>query len=252
MTGSRWQAAILDVVRGEGRATIAGLAESLSVSGETIRRHIRPLVDDGLLIRSHGEVALAGAEPPFQRRMAVRAAAKRAIARAVAARVPDGSVVMLDTGSTTVFVAEELAARQGLTVVTNAIEIARPLVGRNGHRVYIAGGEIRPDLGAVVGAEALAFIGQFRADVAVLSAGGVDAAHGVADFHLDEARVAQAMLARSGRTIVAVDRAKFDQTAAVPVCPLAALAALVTDAPPPEAAAEALAEAGVELVLASE
>ena len=43
MTGSRWQSAILDAVRGEGRATIAGLAESLQVSGETIRRHVRPL-----------------------------------------------------------------------------------------------------------------------------------------------------------------------------------------------------------------
>jgi DeoR family glycerol-3-phosphate regulon repressor len=250
MSPNRWQSEILDAVRGEGRATISGLAASLNVSGETIRRHVRPLVAEGLLIRGHGEVALAEREPPFQRRMGVRAAAKRAIARAAAARVPDGATVMLDTGSTTVFVAEALAARRGLTIITNAIEIARALVGRGGHRVYLAGGELRPDLGATVGPEALAFVGQFRADLAILSAGAVDPAHGVADFHLDEARVAQAMLARSDRLMVAADRAKFDLRAAVPVCPLAEIDLLVTDAPPPVTAIAALADAAVEVVTA--
>lgn len=252
MASGRWQNEILDAVRGEGRATIAALAASLNVSGETIRRHVRPLVDEGLLVRAHGEVALSEREPPFQRRMGVRAAAKRAIARAVAARVPDGATLMLDTGSTTVFVAEALAARRGLTVVTNSIEIARALVGRSDHRVYLAGGELRSDLGAVVGPEALAFVGQFRADLAILSAGAIDPGHGVADFHLDEARVAQAMLARADRLMVAADRTKFDFRAAVPVCPLAEIDLLVTDAPPPAAAAAALAAAAVETVAATD
>jgi hypothetical protein len=113
--------------------------------------------------------------------------------------VPDGATVMIDTGSTTAYVAAALAERRELTVITNSIEIARPLVGRGGHRVYIAGGEIRPDLSAVVGPEALAFLGQFRADLAILSIGAIDPEHGFMDYHLDEARVAQAMLARADR-----------------------------------------------------
>ncbi|MBP7002652.1 DeoR/GlpR family DNA-binding transcription regulator [Amaricoccus sp.] len=252
MAPSRWQNDILDAVRGEGRATIAGLAASLNVSGETIRRHVRPLVDEGLLVRAHGEVALAEREPPFQRRMGVRAAAKRAIARAAAALVPDGASVMLDTGSTTVFVAEALAGRRGLTVVTNSIEIARAMVGRGDHRIYLAGGELRPDLGAVVGPEALGFVAQFRADLAILSAGALDPAHGVADFHLDEARVAQAMVARADRLMVAADRSKFDFRAAVPVCPLEEVDLLVTDVPPPAPARAALAAVKVEVVTAAE
>ncbi|MBA3325482.1 MAG: DeoR/GlpR transcriptional regulator [Rhodobacteraceae bacterium] len=253
MTSSRWQTPILDRVRSAGSASIAALAAELKVSGETIRRHVRPLVDEGVLTRSHGGVTLAkGAEePPFARRMGAQAEAKRAIALAAAGRVPDGATLMIDTGSTTAYVAEILALRRGLTVITNSIEIARRLAGRNGHRVYIAGGEIRPDLSATVGAEALAFVAQFRADLAILSVGAIDAAHGYLDFHLDETRVARAMLDASRSAMVVADASKFGTRAAVPVCALTAVACLVTDAAPPPPIAARLKAAGAAVVVAT-
>ena len=251
MSSSRWRTSILDHLRGAGSASITDLANELNVSGETIRRHVRPLVDDGLLTRSHGGVAIAeGAEePPFARRMLALAATKRAIAGVAAARVRDGATVMIDTGSTTAYVAEALVLRRGLTVITNSIEIARRLVGRNGHRVYLAGGEIRPDLSAVVGPDALAFIGQFRAELAILSVGAIDAAHGYLDFHLDEARIAQTMLMASQQAMVVADATKFAARAAVPICDFSAVGCLVTDAAPPAPIADRLAAAGVEVVV---
>ena len=252
MAASRWQTAILDQVRSEGRASIAALAARLNVSGETIRRHVRPLVEDGLLTRLHGAVELAegDGEPPFSRRMGERAEAKRAIARAAAELVPDGASVMIDTGSTTAYVAAALARRRGLTVVTNSIEIARPLVGRGGHRVYIAGGEIRPDLSAVVDPGALAFVGQFRVDLAILSIGAIDGAHGCMDYHLDEARLARAMIDGAGRVMVVADAAKFEARAAVPVCRLNELDLLVTDRPPLPRLAAALRAGAAQVVVA--
>jgi DeoR family transcriptional regulator, glycerol-3-phosphate regulon repressor len=252
MDGTRWSREIMEIVRHDGGATITGLADRLRVSGETIRRHVRPLVAEGMLLRSHGRVRLAEAavEPPFARRLRERPAAKRAIARAAAALVPDGATVMIDTGSTTAHVAAALAARRGLTVVTNSIEIARPLVGRGGHRVYIAGGEIRAELSAVVGPEALGFLGQFRADLAILSIGAIDPARGFMDFHLDEARVAQAMLAAADRAIVVADHTKFGARAPVAVCGFDAVDRLVTDAAPGAGLAAVLAEAGCALTVA--
>ena len=251
MTNSRWQSSILEHLRGAGRASIATLASELNVSGETIRRHVRPLVDDGVLTRSHGGVAIAAGaeEPPFARRMLAQAATVRAIAGAAAARVRDGATVMIDTGSTTAYVAEALVLRRNLTVITNSIEIARRLVGRNGHRVYLAGGEIRPDLSAVVGPDALAFIGQFRAELAILSVGAIDATNGYLDFHLDETRIAQAMLIASHEAMAVADATKFEARAAVPICDFTAVACLVTDADPPPPVAARLADAGVEVVV---
>jgi DeoR family glycerol-3-phosphate regulon repressor len=182
--------------------------------------------------------------------MAVRSEAKRTIAQAAAQMVPDGASVMIDTGSTTAFVAAALVQRRRLTVITNSIEIARPLVGRGGHRVYIAGGEIRPDISAVVGPDALAFVGQFRVDLAILSIGAIDAAHGCMDFHLDEARLARAMIDAAGRVMVVADRAKFEARAAVPVCRLDEVDLLVTDQAPPLPLAAALRPGGAGVVVA--
>jgi DeoR family glycerol-3-phosphate regulon repressor len=250
---SRWQSAIVDAVRREGRMRIGVLARELAVSDETIRRHVRPLVAEGLLRKTHGEVVLAagGVEPPFHRRLQHQAAAKRAIARAVADRVDDGQTVMLDTGSTTAYVAQALAARHELTVITNGVEIARALVGRNGHRVYLAGGELTAELAAAVGAEALAFLEPFRADLAILSIAAIDAAEGLMNFELAEARIARAMIDRASRTVVAADGSKFGLRAAVRVAPLSAVGLLVTDRAPPPPFAAQLAEARVEVVAAS-
>lgn len=254
MVPTRWQAAILEVLQRQGRARISELARNLAVSEETIRRHVRPLVARGLLGREHGAVCWngPGGEAPFDRRLRIRAAAKRAIARAAAGLVADGQTVMMDTGSTTAFVAEALAGRERLTLVTNGIEIARSLVGRNGHRVYLAGGELKAELAAAVGPEALAFIGQFRADFAILSIAAVDGEEGLMNYALDEARLARAMMARAERVVLVADQAKFGQRAAVHVARLEEIHTLVTDAPPPEPFAGRLAEAGITLVVAGD
>lgn len=250
MHPTRLQAAIIEAVRGDGAARIATLARRLEVSDETIRRHVKALVASGLLTRAHGSVAWAAArsEPPFHRRMAERAAAKRAIGELAAERVRDGQTVMIDTGSTTAYTAEALSRRRReLTVVTNSLEIARRLVGRNGNRVYMAGGELRADLAAAVGPEAVAFLGQFRADLAILSIGAIDATGGLMDFDLDEARIARAMLAHASAGLVVADTSKFGQRAPVWVCAGGEIGAVVTEAPPPEDLAAGLVEAGVEL-----
>ena len=246
---SRWQAAILDTLRREKRARIVGLAEQLGVSDETVRRHLRDLVAQGLVRREHGFAVWTGPseEPPFDQRMRLHAEAKRAIARLALELVEDGRTVMIDTGSTTAYVAEALAARRELTVITNGIEIARSLVGRNGHRVYLAGGELKAELAAAVGLEALSFIGQFRADVAILSIGAVDIDHGLMNFALDEARIARAMMERAAKTVLAADRSKFGRRAVVRVGGLEEIDVLLTDRAPPEAFAKALATAGVEV-----
>jgi len=250
---TRWQAAIIEAVREDGFSRISALAEKLGVSDETVRRHVRALVDGGVLTRAHGGVAWAGpgAEAPFDRRMRVNAAAKRALGAAVAARVRDGQVLLIDTGSTTAYVAEALTARRGLTVVTNSLEIARHLVGREGNRVYMAGGELRADLAAAVGPEALAFIRQFRADLAILSIAGVDEAGAFMDFDLDEARIARAMIEAASRTLIVADHSKFGRRAAVGICVPTAIDVLVTDREPEPADRAWITGAGIELVVAA-
>ena len=135
---------ILKLLEAEGTVSIAAIARHLGVSDETVRRDVTPLTEAGTLVRMHGAVALAGqmGEAPFQRRMRVNAPAKQAVARALATTIRDGDSLMLDTGTTTSFVARALLRHRRLTVVTNSTDVARTLAGVNGSRVLLGGGRI--------------------------------------------------------------------------------------------------------------
>lgn len=241
---------IVRLLETSGSQTISALAEALDVSLETIRRDVKPLEESGLLVRTHGAVGLAGqlGEAPFQRRMRENAEAKRAIARAVAATIRDGEAVMLDTGTTTSFLARELVRHRRLTIITNSSDIARTLATQNGNRVYMAGGELRPDNGAAFGKSALDFVAQFTVEHAVISAGAVDVS-GIMDFDLDEAEFARMVLSRGNHRIVVTDASKFGRRGLISVCPFGDVTHLFTNAAPPDDIGSALTAAGTGLAV---
>ncbi len=246
------QAAILRAVRGRGSASVAELARALDVSDETVRRDLAALVEEGLLVRFHGGVALPTLphEPSFGQRMATNAEAKQAIARRAAREVLNGDSVMLDTGSTTAYVGRALVDHRDLLVVTNCVDIARSLATRNGNRVYMAGGELRADDGAALGPSAAAFVSQFRVRLAILSVGAISDALEMMDYDLAEAEFSRVVIDRAERVIVVADASKFGRQGLVRVCDADRIDMLITDSPPPPEAQARLEAAGVAIVVA--
>jgi DeoR family transcriptional regulator, glycerol-3-phosphate regulon repressor len=246
------QARILRSVGADGSCSVTRLAHELDVSCETVRRDIRALAGKGLLERVHGGAVVNDLvqEPAFRRRLATNADAKRAMAQAVAARIADHSSLMVDTGSTTLYVARALQEHRGLTVVTNGIEIARTLARGVGNRIFVVGGELRPDDGALLGGTAGEVMARFRAQFAILSIAAIDLHSGLMDFHPREAEFAQAVMHRAERTIVVADRSKFGAHAPVEVAGFGDIDTLITDRAPPKPFAGRLREAGVQVVIA--
>jgi DeoR family glycerol-3-phosphate regulon repressor len=254
MNYSRRHADILKIIQEEGTITITRLAEKLGVSLETVRRDVKPLARDGSVLKMHGAIGLPSVvgEAPFERRMREQADAKRTIAKLVAATIHDGESVMLDTGTTTSFLARELLNHRRLTVVTNSSDIARTLATVNGNKVYMAGGELRSDSGASFGVSAIEFVSRFSVDHAVITAGAVDAQHGIMDYVLEEAEFARVVLTRGKRTVVVTDHTKFGRQGLVQVCGFDAFGELATDLPPPRDIAAAVEKAGARLLVANQ
>ncbi len=254
MNYSRRHADILKIIQEEGTITITRLAEKLGVSLETVRRDVKPLARDGSVLKMHGAIGLPSVvgEAPFERRMREQADAKRTIAKLVAATIHDGESVMLDTGTTTSFLARELLNHRRLTVVTNSSDIARTLATVNGNKVYMAGGELRSDSGASFGVSAIEFVSRFSVDHAVITAGAVDAQHGIMDYVLEEAEFARVVLTRGKRSVVVTDHTKFGRQGLVQVCGFAAFGELATDLPPPREIAAAVEKAGARLLVANQ
>ncbi|MEZ5877553.1 MAG: DeoR/GlpR family DNA-binding transcription regulator [Tepidamorphaceae bacterium] len=244
---------ILRVLNDQGTVTITALAERLGVSTETVRRDVKPLTDLGKVVRMHGAVSLTGhsGEAPFERRMRENAPEKRLIAKYVATTIRDGDSVMMDTGTTTSFLARELLAHRRLTVVTNSSDIARTLATVNGNKVYMAGGELRSDSGAAFGVSAIEFINRFSVNHAVISTGAVNAQSGVMDYDLEEAEFARTVLSRGERSLVITDHTKFGRNGLVGVCGFKGFSELVTDSRPPKNITRAIEAAGTILTLAT-
>ncbi|MDQ2632346.1 MAG: DeoR/GlpR family DNA-binding transcription regulator [Pseudomonadota bacterium] len=253
MNYSRRHGEILKLLQEEGTITIARLAEKLGVSLETVRRDVKPLTSDGSVLKMHGAIGLPSVvgEAPFERRMREQADAKRAIARLVAASIRDGESVMLDTGTTTSFLARELLGHRRLTVVTNSSDIARTLATVNGNKVYMAGGELRSDSGAAFGVSAIEFVSRFSVNHAVITAGAIDVEHGVMDYVLEEAEFARVVLTRGTRRLVVTDHTKFGRQGLVQVCGFDAFGELATDMAPPGDIAAAIEKAGARLLVAN-
>lgn len=249
---SRRHAEIRRLLHDHMSASVADLADWLSVSAETVRRDLRLMAERGEILKMHGAAALPHAvgEAPFERRMRENALGKRAIARRAAQAIEDGDSIMLDTGTTTSYLARELLQKRALTVVTNSCDIARTLSTVTGNTVHMAGGELQGDNGAAFGNSTIAFVQRFNVRHAIVTAGALDAAIGVNDYNLAEAEFAATVLSRGERCVVITDHSKFRRSALVNVCGFDQLDCLVTDAKPPDDLARALAAAGVVVEIA--
>lgn len=244
------QEQILRELHRNGGLRIAEIAARLGVSRETVRRDVAPLARSGDLVKVHGAIRMAAqvSEAPFERRMRENAEAKRRIAARLAAIIDDGDTVMLDTGTTTSFLARELLRKSSLTIVTNSSDVARTLATVNGNKVYMAGGELHGDNGAAFGPSAIDFVSGFSVKFAIISISAVDPESGFMDHHLSEAEFARQVLRCGQRRIVATDSSKFSRTALVRVCGFDGIDLLVSDAEPPPAIRRKLETAGAELL----
>lgn len=248
------RSAILDLLQKHARLTVAELAHETGCSQETIRRDLSALAAQNLLRKFHGgaETPQPDQESPFSIRMGEHALQKRQIARLAASLPDEGSSIFIDTGSTTVAFAEELAQRHRLTVVTNSPAIAGRLTRtRNFAGVFLLGGEYHPEVDETVGPLCIEQIKRFRTTHAFLSVGALGP-DGFMNFDIAEAEVARAMMAQADSITLLADSSKFSRTALFEVGPLRSARRLVTDAAPPERTARALDAAGVEVLVASE
>jgi DeoR/GlpR family transcriptional regulator of sugar metabolism len=238
---------ILETLQRTGQVDVTELAQRFGVSGMTIRRDLAELDEAAQLHRVHGGAIIRRA-PAYGSRASTRAPEKAAIARAVARLVPPGTAVGIDTGTTCHAVAAELARRDDLTVVTNALQAAIT-VREGGSRVIVLGGLLTPELSLVNPGTAQA-PPQLHLDLLILGCGGLSTTRGITYFDPTEVEVRRMLAGIADRVVVAADHSKFDQKKAMVLGPLDLVDVLVTDATPSEPLGSALAEAGVEVVRA--
>lgn len=246
------QERIVDILRTAPSITTLELAQRLGVSGETVRRELQALADDGIVQKFHGGVSLHRdvQESPFQLRLRSNVAAKRRLAQQVSKLLPDGASLVLDNSSTACFVAEALAGRRGLTVATPSLEVARALAASGDrHTVMLPGGTLRSSDMTLAGAQALRFAAQLHPDYLVVSVAALSARGGCLDFDPFEVEFKQSVQPHAARVVVVADASKFEAQGLITSLPWEQVHLLVVDQPLP--ASFAAATAGLEVVVSA-
>jgi len=205
---------ILELLARDGSVAVSVLAEELGVSEATVRRDLQALGDQRLLERSHGGAVAHGTahELPVRYRTG-RSDEKRRIAQAAADLVTDGMAIGLTGGTTTTEVARMLGLRQGLTVVTNALNIAVELAVRPDLKLIVAGGVARATSYELVGSLADATLRSVYVDIAFVGVDGVDAERGLTTQNEVEAATNRVLMDRAKRTVVVADATKLGRVA---------------------------------------
>jgi DeoR/GlpR family transcriptional regulator of sugar metabolism len=252
ITGNPRYDKLVALIGERGHMRIDELASLLEVSTQTIRRDIRKLSDDGFLSRYHGGAAQASSaiNADLKKREAAQVHEKRAIAEAVAARIPDRSTVFLASGTTIEYVAKALDVRSDLRIITTSLRVASLLYARPDFDVMVPGGTLRAQNSGIVGPNAEEFLRGFRADCMVMSLGALDPDGTMLEFDINEVAVMRIMMANAKQVFVAADHTKLHASASVKLANTAEIDALFTDQAPPAALAALLAQQQVEVVLA--
>jgi DeoR family fructose operon transcriptional repressor len=247
------QRVFLDRARAQGRVDVALLAAEFSVTTETVRRDLTVLERHGLLRRVHGgaiPVERLGFEPALATRDTLMTAEKGRIAKAALAEVPEDGAILLDAGSTTARLADELPTDRELTVVTHSVTIAMALSTRPNLTLMLVGGRLRGRTLAAVDSWALQALRETFVEVAFMATNGISVERGLTTPDTAEAMVKRAAIASARRTVLLADHTKVGNDHFARFADIADIDTFITDVGIDPRVADDLAGAGPRVVTA--
>jgi DeoR/GlpR family transcriptional regulator of sugar metabolism len=248
------QSLLKQLLSQRGMADLETLSSELRVSPSTVRRDLEQLEQVGLVRRTHGGVIwvgdkASGARPyAFDQRMGFQDDAKRAIAKAARSLVSPGQTVLIDGGTTTFYLAQELLG-QSLQLVTNSLPIANLFLNDDHVELILTGGLMYPRYGVLLGPTAENTLSTIHTKTLFLSVAGVNNGS-MYNQNLLLVQSERRMMEQAQEVILLIDSGKFGQQALARLGELSEVDTVVTDAAITDEHKAAVAAAGCHLIVA--
>jgi DeoR/GlpR family transcriptional regulator of sugar metabolism len=221
---------ILTILQRDGKVVARQLSEELGLSEDTIRRDLRDLATDGLLLRVHGgALPRSPAAAKFSARQAQALSAKSAIARAAAQLVRAGQVILMDGGTTNIQVAQYFSPDLHATIITNSPPLASALVDHPHIEVILLGGRLYKHSVVTMGTATLEELHMVRADLYLMGICSLHPAIGISTDNLEEAYLKRAMMACAAEVVALASPEKLNTAASYIVGELRELSEIVTE-----------------------
>ena len=249
---------IVSLLKKENGLPVRIIARQLNVSHMTVRRDLEELVAEGLVRLIHGGVILSPrlnqgtSEQSYSLREAgvEHAEAKARIGRRASELVENGDTLIIDSGSTTEFLVEQLPRDMDLTVIGYALNIVTRTARMPRTRSVFAGGFLHENTLMFESPEGLALIRRHRAAKAFVSAAGVSLELGVTCLNAYERETKITVLESAAYNVLLADSSKFGAVRSDYFADIDRFDAVVTDSGLDAAIGDALKDRGLEVIIA--
>lgn len=228
---------IFEQIKAEKKVIVSDLSHKFNVSEETIRRDLDKLDKEGFVKKSYGGAVLNDdiyLDIPFNVRKNTNVDGKLIIADLLENIIEDNDRIMIDASSTAVFASKAFRKKEGLTVITNSLEIAIKLSDSPTCHIIAAGGNVESVNLAVSGHVTEQFLQSYYVDKAIISCRGLSSNGYITDSKESIAFTKQAMIGAARKTILLIDASKLNSKSFVKICSLSQIDIIITDAKPGE------------------
>jgi len=225
---------IMDRIKKNKSATVNELSQLLEVSVDTIRRDLKYLEKESLVIRTHGGAILPDTIKSIsvKERKKLFSTTKINIGKAIIPYISDYDVIFLDGSSTTILMVPLLKSFKGLTIVTNSMYTALEVIDNQLEAsLQILGGKIMSLTGSVVSIED---ISKYRFTKVVISCCGFEISEGLFDLDLEEAAFKKQVIQNGQSILILLDHSKFEMKAPMFISNLEENFTVITDDSLPE------------------
>ncbi len=244
---------MLELLREDGSAKVINLAKIFKVSEVTIRQDLEKLEQDGFVKREHGGAFLKNVENTVKSFTILNQdniEQKQIIGRKAAELIESGETIILDSGSTTTEIAKNLIGRKGITVITNALNIALILGAEPGIDVIVTGGEFKPPTLSLTGQKAATFFEDIHVDKLFLATAGISLKSGLTYPSLSDIVVKKAMIDAADAVYLVADSSKIGKNAFASLGALSLVDYIITDALIDQKRAKIMREHEIEIIIA--
>lgn len=204
---------ILNQLKQHAIIKLHDLISETHASESTVRRDLQLMEEAGLLVRVHGgakRVATLQTELAVSEKSNQSVAEKGSLAKLAVSCLTPQDVIFLDAGTSTLAMIPHLKPIANLTVVTNGVNHASLLADYD-IRCFLIGGQLKNVTKAVVGADSVAALQQYRFNKVFLGTNGIHLHYGFTTPDPDEAAIKRTAIAQAEMAIILADHTKFDQ-----------------------------------------
>lgn len=252
MLASTRQEQIKRLIFDEKRVTVSSLSQLLEVSEETIRRDLRVLEEEGILIRKYGGAVLADRVTRQTSNRELRdvfAECKEAIAETTLPLIKNGDCLFIDSSTTNIYLCKKLIeANLNLTVITNAVAIMSLCSDAPHVNLIGIGGNFDAISQSFCGPNAESSLRGYYADKAFLSCRSLSLEEGASDSDPSVAHIKALAISRSSSSFLTIDHSKLDSISLVHVCNLGDVTGVITDCQPSQKWLQWCSEHAVQLL----